>query len=142
MHIWDPSTNLSERLSSSGDLYGLLLKKVCQQPSFKKYIYFNLSFMHFYNISISLRATTGNTFLKKKWKSASLVSVFTTSKKYDRFFKAFSFGTRKKMHFLALFYASRQCIFSWDLKNFWILEHIFLKKAVPILYLLNDIDNW
>lgn len=36
------------------------------------------------------------THFLKKWKSASLVSVFTTSKKYDRFFKAFSFGTRKK----------------------------------------------
>lgn len=72
---------------------GLLLKKVCQQPSFKKNIYFNLSFMHFYNY---INFVDSEHIFKKKWKSASLVSVFTTSKKYDRFFKAFSFGTRKK----------------------------------------------
>lgn len=106
----------------------LLLKKVCQQPSFKKNIYFNLSFMHFYNISISLRATTANTFLKKSEKVPVWCQFSLHLRNTIDFLRPFLLEL-EKMHFLALFYASRQCIFSWDLKNFWILDHIFFKKS-------------
>lgn len=108
---------------------GLLLKKSMSTTVVQKKIYILTCPLCIFIIYQFRWGQRQRTHFKKKWKSASLVSVFTTSKKYDRFFKAFSFGTRKKCiswHYFMQFFM--QCIFSWNLKNFWILEHIFLKK--------------
>lgn len=85
--------------------------------------------MHFYNISISL---TANTFLKKSEK----VPVWCQ----------FSLHLRNTIDFLRPFPGIILCKSSMyifmgfkELLNF--RTYILKKKAVPILYLLNDIDN-
>lgn len=121
---------------------GLLLKKVCQQPSFKKNIYFNLSFMHFYNISISLRATTANTFLKKSEKVPVWCQFSLHLRNTIDFLRPFLLELEKNAFPGIILCKSSMYIFMGfkELLNF--RTYILKKKAVPILYLLNDIDNW
>lgn len=94
--------------------------------------------MHFYNISISL---TANTFLKKSEKVPVWCQFSLHLRNTMDFLRPFLLELEKNAFPGIILCKSSMYIFMGfkELLNF--RPYIFKKKAVPILYLLNDIDN-